>query len=66
MAIPRPSAYGDHQQFSESICSKVHQGLRKRTKGNALAILARAAPCTGFELSDLERFELEQVAKSKS
>jgi len=52
------------EKFSESICKKVHPGLQMRTKGNALAILARAAPCSGFELTAEERTELEIVAKT--
>lgn len=49
--------------FSQSIRLKVHQGLHKRTKGNALAILARTtllgAAC--IKLTEVERAELERT-----
>jgi hypothetical protein len=67
MAIPRHQRYlGDHQKFSESICKKVHAGLHVRTRGNAEAILARNRMNGGVELSSLEKFELENVARSKN
>lgn len=56
----------DMKTFSESITSKVHKGLWKRTKGNALAILSRyRGTCCGrgLELSQSDIFELEQISK---